>query len=170
MIQRCLAILSIVFSFLERDYAELKQELGLRHFEGRNWRGFHRHATLCIAAYGFLIAERTRFSPLPAPAILNSPPPRKNSHAGRRVRPERHNPNSTTTLRITLARQRLGLLPQCPFCGSPRGYSSASTSASTTQDAGREWLEAVCHSLTRNSTAPSFSSTTQRQFAAEPAR
>jgi SRSO17 transposase len=48
---------------IERDYEELKQELGLGHFEGRNWRGFHHHATLCIAAYGFLVAERTRISP-----------------------------------------------------------------------------------------------------------
>jgi SRSO17 transposase len=48
---------------IERDYHELKQELGLGHFEGRNWRGFHHHATLCIAAYGFLVAERNRFSP-----------------------------------------------------------------------------------------------------------
>ena len=48
---------------IERDYQELKQELGLGHFEGRNWRGFHHHATLCIAAYGFLVAERNRFSP-----------------------------------------------------------------------------------------------------------
>src|ERR1700730_3605485 len=48
---------------IERDYEELKQELGLGHFEGRNWRAVHRHATLCIAAYGFLVAERTRFSP-----------------------------------------------------------------------------------------------------------
>jgi SRSO17 transposase len=48
---------------IERDYEELKQELGLGHYEGRSWRGFHHHATLCIAAYGFLIAERSRFSP-----------------------------------------------------------------------------------------------------------
>ena len=48
---------------IERDYQELKQELGLGHFEGRNWRGFHHHATLCIAAYGFLLAERNRFPP-----------------------------------------------------------------------------------------------------------
>ena len=48
---------------IERDYQELKQELGLGHYEGRGWRGFHHHATLCIAAYGFLIAERNRFSP-----------------------------------------------------------------------------------------------------------
>jgi SRSO17 transposase len=48
---------------IERDYEELKQELGLGHYEGRSWRGFHHHATLCIAAYGFLVAERNRFSP-----------------------------------------------------------------------------------------------------------
>jgi SRSO17 transposase len=48
---------------IERDFEELKQELGLGHFEGRGWRGFHHHAALCIAAYGFLVAERCRFSP-----------------------------------------------------------------------------------------------------------
>jgi len=48
---------------IERDYQELKQELGLGHYEGRGWRGFHHHATLCIAAYGFLVAERNRFPP-----------------------------------------------------------------------------------------------------------
>jgi SRSO17 transposase len=45
---------------IERDYQELKQEFGLSHYEGRNWRGFHHHATLCIAAYGFLLADRLR--------------------------------------------------------------------------------------------------------------
>jgi len=48
---------------IERDYEELKQELGLGHYEGRGWRGFHHHLTLCTAAYGFLVAERSRFSP-----------------------------------------------------------------------------------------------------------
>jgi SRSO17 transposase len=48
---------------IERDYRELKQELGLGHFEGRGWRGFHHHASLCIAAYGFLVAERGAFPP-----------------------------------------------------------------------------------------------------------
>jgi SRSO17 transposase len=43
---------------IERDYQELKQEFGLSHYEGRGWRGFHHHATLCIAAYGFLLADR----------------------------------------------------------------------------------------------------------------
>jgi SRSO17 transposase len=48
---------------VERDFEELKQEIGLGHFEGRGWRGFHHHASLCIAAYAFLVAERCRFSP-----------------------------------------------------------------------------------------------------------
>jgi SRSO17 transposase len=43
---------------IERDYLELKQELGLGHYEGRSWRGFHHHASLSIAAYGFLVAEQ----------------------------------------------------------------------------------------------------------------
>ena len=58
---------------IERDYQELKQELGLGDYEGRGWRGFHHHGTLCIAAYGFLIAERGAFPPSgPAPAALLS--------------------------------------------------------------------------------------------------
>jgi SRSO17 transposase len=48
---------------IERDYQELKSELGLAHYEGRGWRGFHHHATLCIAAYGFLISEKESFPP-----------------------------------------------------------------------------------------------------------
>lgn len=48
---------------IERDYLELKQEVGLGHFEGRGWRGFHHHASLCIAAYGFLVSERETIPP-----------------------------------------------------------------------------------------------------------
>jgi hypothetical protein len=106
---------------IERDYQELKQELGLGHFEGRNWRGFHHHATLCMAAYGFLVAERNRFSPRPAPVILDSLLPgrrRASARAGRRARPERHNPQSIATIRLVLARLILRQLPHCPFCGS----------------------------------------------------
>jgi len=76
---------------IERDYEELKQELGLGHFEGRGWRGFHHHATLCIAAYGFLVAERNRFSPsahsgrleLRTAEIPSDFQPRGSSRAGR---------------------------------------------------------------------------------------
>ena len=60
---------------IERDYQELKQELGLGHYEGRGWRGFHHHATLCIAAYGFLVAERSRFSPSARAGQLHLPSP-----------------------------------------------------------------------------------------------
>jgi SRSO17 transposase len=61
---------------IERDYQDLKQEVGLGHFEGRGWRGFHHHATLCIAAYGFLISERETIPPSGArSAALFSPPP-----------------------------------------------------------------------------------------------
>jgi SRSO17 transposase len=56
---------------IERDYQELKQEVGLGHFEGRGWRGFHHHATLCIAAYGFLISERET---IPPSAPRSAPP------------------------------------------------------------------------------------------------
>ena len=48
---------------IERDYLDLKQEIGIGHYEGRGWRGFHHHATLCIAAYAFLISERETIPP-----------------------------------------------------------------------------------------------------------
>jgi hypothetical protein len=48
---------------IERDYQELKQELGLDHYEGRGWRGFHYHMALCVAAYGFLVSERSLIPP-----------------------------------------------------------------------------------------------------------
>jgi len=62
---------------IERDYEELKQELGLGHYEGRGWRGFHHHATLCIAAYGFLVAERNRFSPSARAGHVGLPTPQQ---------------------------------------------------------------------------------------------
>jgi len=48
---------------VERDYQELKGEIGLDHFEGRTWRGFHHHATLCAAAHAFLALQRRVFPP-----------------------------------------------------------------------------------------------------------
>lgn len=58
---------------IERDYEELKGELGLDHYEGHGWRGFHHHGVLCIAAYAFLAAERARLSPPQALAFLRAP-------------------------------------------------------------------------------------------------
>lgn len=48
---------------IERDFEEMKDELGLDHYEGRSWTGFHHHGVLCMAAYAFLAAERARLSP-----------------------------------------------------------------------------------------------------------
>jgi len=45
---------------VERGYQQLKEELGLDHFEGRSWSGFHHHAALTFLAYGFLALERQR--------------------------------------------------------------------------------------------------------------
>jgi len=59
---------------IERDFQELKDELGLDHYEGRGWRGFHHHGVLCIAAYCFLAAERGRLSPPQAVAFLKPAP------------------------------------------------------------------------------------------------
>jgi SRSO17 transposase len=81
---------------IERDYQELKQEVGLGDFEGRGWRGFHHHATLCIAAYGFLIAERARIPPsasrsgrmFPRLAVPDGYRPRGSAAAARTPRPE----------------------------------------------------------------------------------
>jgi SRSO17 transposase len=45
---------------VEQGYRQLKQELGLDHFEGRSWPGFHHHAVMTFLAYGFLALERQR--------------------------------------------------------------------------------------------------------------
>jgi SRSO17 transposase len=58
---------------IEHDYKELKQEVGLGDFEGRGWRGFHHHATMSIAVYGFLISERGSFPPSTAIAEVLFP-------------------------------------------------------------------------------------------------
>jgi SRSO17 transposase len=79
---------------IERDYQDLKQQLGLGHYEGRGWRGFHHHATLCIAAYAFLVSERSLIPPsgpwvasiLPAPAVPDDYRPRGTPAADRATR------------------------------------------------------------------------------------
>jgi SRSO17 transposase len=77
---------------IERDYQELKQEVGLGDFEGRRWRGFHHHATLCIAVYGFLISERSAIPP----SETDTPRRRQTVALSPRCRPRR-TANSTRT-------------------------------------------------------------------------
>lgn len=67
---------------IEQDYRELKDELGLDHFEGRSWTGWHHHVTLVSIAYAFLVLERARakknlaadVAPDPTPAPAGAPP------------------------------------------------------------------------------------------------
>ena len=75
---------------IERDYQELKQELGLGHYEGRGWRGFHHHMALCVAAYGFLVSERSLIPPsgdkillIPAPPLSPGYRPRGSANPSR---------------------------------------------------------------------------------------
>ena len=51
---------------IEQGYQQMKEELGLDHFEGRSWRGFHHHATLVLLAFGFLALEARRAKAKPA--------------------------------------------------------------------------------------------------------
>lgn len=90
---------------IERDYHDLKQEVGLGHFEGRGWRGFHHHATLCIAAYGFLVSERETIPPsepgsrmrFKAPRLPEGYRPRGAATQERASHPEFHRHIATNT-------------------------------------------------------------------------
>jgi SRSO17 transposase len=112
---------------IERDYQELKQEVGLGHFEGRGWRGFHHHATLCIAAYGFLICERQTIPPSGPPSaadrqtsrLPSGPRPGRSAVANRASHPRLHRHhapktdcrNRSTPLAMPLLRTTLQILP-----------------------------------------------------------
>ena len=104
---------------VERDYQELKQEIGLGHYEGRGWRGFHHHATLCIAAYGFLVSERSQIPPSSPPAEIVQTPhlpdgyrPRGASHqAGAPRAGLHHDPAHPPGQRSCHAAPTMSLLP-----------------------------------------------------------
>jgi len=46
--------------WVEQNYQQLKEELGLDHFEGRSWEGWHHHVTLTMIAFDFLVLEGFR--------------------------------------------------------------------------------------------------------------
>jgi len=56
----------------EKVYEEMKGELGLDHFEGRSFRGWHHHVSVAICCYAFVVAERAR-NFLPAAARQRDP-------------------------------------------------------------------------------------------------
>ena len=104
---------------IERDYLELKQEIGLGHYEGRGWRGFHHHAAVCIAAYDTWWRSGPRFPPRPSapagwskrlafPIVIDPAEPP--------LRTERHVPTSIATIRRRIAHALAPTLPRCPCC------------------------------------------------------
>src|SRR3569833_729000 len=102
---------------IERDYEELKSELGLSHYEGPDWRGFHHHATLCIAAYGFLMLARLRVKK--NSAVFRQPAVPE----GFRPRGSRSDvaaqPLVVASVLFRLTRAIARALRQCPCCAKP---------------------------------------------------
>jgi len=112
---------------IERDYEELKQEVGLGHYEGRGWPGFHHHATLCIALYGFLISEQETIPPsapltarmLEKPAISNGYRPRGTPDQAATPRPQ-FNRNPPSAINRGSGRSTSTLPMLCPqICEKP---------------------------------------------------
>ena len=109
---------------IERDYLELKQEVGLGHYEGRGWRGFHHHATSLHRSLRIPDLREGDDSPL-----------RTSPHLARRaICPSRRLPTQricrcarnatcrTQSQRCVSASRALWLhaLPRCPCCGHMR--------------------------------------------------
>jgi SRSO17 transposase len=87
---------------VEQGYQQMKEELGLNHFEGRSWRGFHHHACLVMLAYGFLVWEQLREKEVPAlPGKKRSEAPRITVPAIRRALQDLLNPRAK---------------PDCEYC------------------------------------------------------
>ena len=93
-----------------KQYQDLKQDFGLGHYEGRGWRGFHHHASLSIAAYGFLMAERLfadktvggkkNFAAREVPALPDNYIPRGSPARAAARRSLDHNVASSSELRV----------------------------------------------------------------------
>ena len=105
-------------NWIERDYQDLKGELGLDHFEGRSYVGWQHHVSMCLAAYAFLLAEQSEAFPpsavLEALFALPARPLRRRGSRGSAtaaqgaLRTPRPEPLSPSLFGIAPSRLRLG--------------------------------------------------------------
>src|ERR1019366_7492392 len=109
---------------IERDYEELKDEIGLDHYEGRGRRGFHNHATLCKAAYVVLAVERCLSPPQAFPSSAfhsrSLPYPKASVRGELPIRTQRHVAQAIATLRIRIALLFVQEVSRYPCCLRPR--------------------------------------------------
>src|ERR1700686_1066281 len=77
----------------EQAHQQLKEELGLDHFEGRSWQGLHRHALITMIAYAFLQHRR----------LATARRKKKNQRAAASTNFARRTPRHSRTLRSTTA-------------------------------------------------------------------
>ena len=82
----------------EQAHQQLKEELGLDHFEGRSWRGLHRHALMTMIAYAFL--QHRRLSKARRKKRINGPPPQP----------------SLPAVRHAIVDLIIRPLQRCPYC------------------------------------------------------
>ncbi len=95
----------------ERVYEDLKGELGLDHFEGRRFRGWHHHVSVALCCYAFVVAARVQRLP-PRPEGRWETPGAARGLSGFS--------DSFNTARLSIARTIAGWLPRCPACHRPR--------------------------------------------------
>ena len=87
----------------EQAHQQMKEELGLDHFEGRSWTGLHRHALMTMMAYAFLQARR--LAVVGRKKRIGCPPPQ---------------PTMPAVRRAILDHLRGSALPRCPHCDAIR--------------------------------------------------
>ena len=114
----------IALARIERDYQDLKQEVGLGHYEGRGWRAFPPSRHLVHRGLWFLISERETIPPSGPDSRPGDRPtcliPRLPTQRRPRFAPERHVPNSIATLRLRLTSALARSLQRCPCCHAYR--------------------------------------------------